>query len=217
MQKLERVVDQLCHAVPGFGRPLTAFAPETVPRSMPSLGPGDHPFAYTTAAPPMIPAIYQAISADLRGGRVGAGRGYSSSGHSVDTDAHSHTSFGEGQTYIGSLHPPSSSATQTRSIAAPLPANRPTSTSTVRGATSRPALGARAPDVSDLAAQLDAERAARQALEVQVRRLSERLNGLSSTMFAMVRDPARSQSQERLVLGTSSSSATTPTAPPPPR
>ncbi len=97
------------------------FAPETVPRSVPQLG-GSHSFVYTTAAPPMIPAIYHNLSAaeQPRGGS-GGHPGYSSSRYSVETDEHSHMSFGEGQTYIGSLHPPSSSATHTQSILAPLP------------------------------------------------------------------------------------------------
>ena len=214
MLKLERVVNQLCHAVPGFKSPLAEFLPETVPRSVPAM---DHPlpFAYTTAAPPMIPAIYQTIS-------TGGGGGGGSSRQSVETDAHSHMSFGEGQTYIGSLHPPSSSATQSQSIPAavaspllPPPIYRPTSESTVRGATSLPTLGgAHTPEAEgpDVAAQLEAERAARQALEAQVRKLSERVNALSSTMFAMVRDPAKSRSQERLAGGVVSASSTnTPT------
>ncbi len=122
VRKLERVVDQLCHSVPGFSRPLMMeFAPETVPRSVPQLG-GSHSFVYTTAAPPMIPAIYHNLSAaeQPRGGS-GGHPGYSSSRYSVETDEHSHMSFGEGQTYIGSLHPPSSSATHTQSILAPSP------------------------------------------------------------------------------------------------
>jgi hypothetical protein len=51
---------------------------------------------------------------------------------------------------------------------------------------------------ASLVAQLEEERAARQALEAQVRKLSERLNTLSTTMFAMVRGPSESRSQERL-------------------
>ena len=213
--RLERVVDQLCHSVPGFKGPFMEFGSE---RSRP--GPTSEPsFVYTSAAPPMIPAVYQTASNDLKGSSR-----YSSSRQSVETDAHSHMSFGEGQTYIGSLHPPSSSATQAQSITitsgpTQLPsANRPTSTSTVRGATSLPAIGA-ARDQTDeltpsvLQSQLEAERAARQALEAQVKKLSERLNLLSSTMFAMVRDPAKSRSQERLRPDTS---VTTPAPTPSP-
>ncbi|KKY30631.1 hypothetical protein UCDDA912_g09429 [Diaporthe ampelina] len=58
-----------------------------------------------------------------------------------------------------------------------------------------------------LVAQLENERAARQALEDQVRKLSERMNNLSSTMFAMVRDPAKSKSNERLRPQTAASAA----------
>jgi hypothetical protein len=202
MYQLERIINQLCHSVPGFKSPLVELPSEaSVPRSVPA-GFGDQPFAFTSAAPPMIPAIYQAINADLKGA-AGSSSRYSSSRHSVDTD--SHLSFGEGQTYIGSsLHPPSSSATQAQSIPAPVsisPGLRPTSTSTVRGATSLPALGASARDEQEeLLAQLEAERAARQALEAQVRKLSERVNSLSTTMFAMLRDPAakKAKSSERL-------------------
>ncbi len=68
LTKLERVVSQLCHAVPGFRGPLMELAPtdRSAPRSTPS-GP-DAMFAYTSAAaPPVIPAAYQAASADPRG------------------------------------------------------------------------------------------------------------------------------------------------------
>lgn len=215
MLKLERVVDQLCHSVPGFKGPFMEFGSERS-RSGPTSEPS---FVYTSAAPPMIPAVYQTVSNELKGSSR-----YSSSRHSVETDAHSHMSFGEGQTYIGSLHPPSSSATQAQSITVTSgptqlsPANRPTSTSTIRGATSLPAIGAAREQTDDINAsilqsQLEAERAARQALEAQVKKLSERLNLLSSTMFAMVRDPAKSKSQERLRPDTS---VTTPAPTPSP-
>ena len=201
MFKLERVVNQLCHSVPGFKTPLV----ETPRRGEPSsMGVTSDPssFFYTTAAPPMIPAIYQAISGETRGSSR-----HGSSRQSLESDWQSHLSFGEAQTFIGSLHPPSSSATQAQSLTATAPpaispANRPTSNSTIRGAASLPTMGRDASDESGDAAgllnQLEAERVARQALEAQVKKLSERLNTLSTTMYAMVRDPARSRSQEHL-------------------
>jgi hypothetical protein len=56
---------------------------------------------------------------------------------------------------------------------------------------SRSSSGGEDQSAASLAAQLEVERAARQALEAQVRKLSERMNNLSTTMFAMVRDPAK--------------------------
>ncbi|KAK3341557.1 hypothetical protein B0T25DRAFT_466391 [Lasiosphaeria hispida] len=159
--KLERVVDQLCHAVPGFKAPLNLKEPPRPP----------------------------------------------SSHHSAESDSQSQISFGEAPTFIGSLHPPSSSATQSQSLTAtapsvldPLPS--PISNSTMRGTTSLPAVGRDVSSSDDpyaaLLAQLEEERAARQALEAQVKKLSERLSALSTTMFAMIRGPSESRSQERL-------------------
>lgn len=162
---LERVVDKLCHVVPGVkGR----------------VDPKD-----------MVQP--------------------SSSQRSLETDARSQLSFGEYLT--GSLQPPSSSTTKAASpitiVPPPLHSQvRPTSTSTVRGVASLPLLnreaGPRGQDASQdeliiqLRTDLEAERAARQVLEAQVKKLSERLNTLSTTMFAMVRGPSESRSQERL-------------------
>jgi hypothetical protein len=130
---------------------------------------------------------------------------------SLETDAYSQASFGEYLT--GPLQPPSSFTTKAASprTIVPPPIHtqvRPTSTSTVRGVASLPLLnreaGPRGQDASldeliaRLRTDLDAERAARQALEAQVKKLSERLNTLSTTMFAMVRGPSESRSQERL-------------------
>ncbi|KAK3941550.1 hypothetical protein QBC46DRAFT_100560 [Diplogelasinospora grovesii] len=215
--KLERVVDQLCHSVPGFKSPLGLGEPSSSQgrskqqQQQPQPEMFTHPFMTTGTVPPSIPAMYQPSP--------------KASGVSLpvddETDSVSQMSFGEAPTYIGSLHPPSSSATQPQSLTstAPVPPivisplHRPTSNSTVRGATSLPTLGGRNGSHSSsagshedpyasLSAQLETERAARQALEAQVKKLSERLNALSSTMFAMLRDPAssRSKSQERLLL-----------------
>ncbi|KAM7219150.1 hypothetical protein V8F06_005447 [Rhypophila decipiens] len=214
-RKLERVVDHLCRAVPGFRTPVADVPPTERPSTADQPG-----FLFTNAVPPTIPAIYQTPPAGGKGPRP-----RSASRHSVETDTHSQMSFGDAPTFVGSLHPPSTSPAQphpqtTATTNAPPPAiniDRPTSTSTVRGATSLPALGQNTssnnnPDqYSNLVAQLEAERAARLELEAQVKKLSERLNTLSTTMFAMVRDPAKSRSQERLTQHTPGGSPAPPT------
>lgn len=229
MIKLERVVDQLCHSVPGFKGPFAEAAPPNGRQRSGSTSasagvptqhvPVSHPtYAYSNAVPPIIPAIYQTASPGAsRDGFVPSSRLTNASRRSVETSTDdnmsSHRSFGEGNTYIDSLHPPSSSATQAVSTVAtsvpPVPGLlRPNSESTVRPATSMPSLGSqqgsasggeeRSSNSAALLAQLDQERAQRQILEEQVRKLSERMNNLSTTMFAMVRDPAKSKSNERL-------------------
>ncbi|KAK3984143.1 hypothetical protein QBC44DRAFT_375490 [Cladorrhinum sp. PSN332] len=211
--RLERVVNQLCHSVPGFKAPFGEAASSSRTDSRSSRK-GTQPasFAFTIGAPPSIPAVYNTLPvASLRP---------SSSRRSMETDSASQVSFGEAPTFIGSLHPPSSSATQAQSLTAtapgvvqPLPLNRPNSNSTVRGTTSLPTMGrgeasgTSSTSLSDdhltttttqLRAELEVERAARQDLEAQVKKLSERLNTLSSTVFAMVRGPSESRSIERL-------------------
>lgn len=260
MIKLERVVDQLCHSVPGFKGPLKTTTTEL--GSAPSMGRqrsgsasasaanagvptrnvsvSQPTFAYSNVVPPMIPAIYQTASPgppsssrdDGMAGGIASSRfaTNSSSRRSVETTgttddnntiASSRMSFGDGHTYMDSLHPPSSSATQAVSTIAtsvpPVPALgdllRPTSENTVRPATSMPSLGSqqggeeRSSNSAALLAQLDQERAQRQLLEDQVRKLSERMNNLSTTMFAMVRDPAKTKSNERLRPQTANSSS----------
>ncbi|EAQ92767.1 hypothetical protein CHGG_01002 [Chaetomium globosum CBS 148.51] len=146
-----------------------------------------------------------------------------SSRRSLETDTQSQISLNDYQTYTSSLQPPpypapkaKATATTTTTTATPHTPNRPTSGSTtVRGAASLPTLALTGgPDpssrdeatttttttIAKLRADLDAERAARQALEAQVKKLSERLNTLSTTMFAMVRGPSESRSHERLAL-----------------
>ncbi|KAK0656683.1 hypothetical protein B0T16DRAFT_43026 [Cercophora newfieldiana] len=194
--RLENVVSRLCQAVPGFNES-THAAPLSFAEELATS-------TYTTAPPVRMPPVPKAVSADIRE----TPRRYASSHRSIETtDTHSQISFGEAPTFIGSLHPPSS-ATQYQSLTvtsnpliSPL-LHRPTSNSTVRGASSLPTLGRDANNNDDayasLVAQLDAERAARQALEAQVAKLSERLNTLSSTMFAMIRAPSELRSQERL-------------------
>lgn len=249
MIKLERVVDQLCHSVPGFKGPFTensSAPPNGRHRSgSASAGAGvptqhvqvSHPqYAYSNAVPPMIPAIYQTASpGPSRDGFVPSSRFTNTSRRSVETttadDVSSRMSFGDGHTYIDSLHPPSSSATQAVSTVAtsvpPVPGLlRPTSESTVRPVASMPSLGSqhgsasggeeRSSNSAALLAQLDQERAQRQLLEDQVRKLSERMNNLSTTMFAMVRDPKVARSNERLRPQTAHSSTSTSAAPTPP-
>lgn len=228
--RLERVVNQLCHSVPGFKGPFMEVSTGTGNRSGlqrsgsgAASGSGVHrvpsnqpTYAYSNVVPPMIPSIYQTNSRD-----AGLAPSSRRSVDTVDDNTSSRMSFGEGRTYIDSLHPPSSSATQNQSTTgAPAPQGagllRPNSESTVRPATSMPSLGPRASQSSSedypqnsaaLVAQLEGERAARQALEDQVRKLSERMNNLSSTMFAMVRDPAKSKSNERLRPQTATSAS----------
>ncbi|KAI3401950.1 hypothetical protein diail_6510 [Diaporthe ilicicola] len=225
--RLERVVDQLCHSVPGFNGPLMEVNSVSginsgggSRRGRQRSGSGaasgsglnhvaaNHPtYAYSNVVPPIIPSIYQTGNRDA--GLLPSSR---QSVDTTDDNTSSRMSFGEGRTYIDSLHPPSSSATQNQSTTggpvSPAPGLlRPTSEATVRPATSMPSLGPRESQSSGedypqnsaaLVAQLENERAARHALEEQVRKLSERMNNLSSTMFAMVRDPAKSKSNERL-------------------
>lgn len=236
VHSLERVVDQLCHSVPGFKWPFreggagSAVVPvpvsatgglqrtgsattsgsglQRVPVSQPT-------YAYSRAAVPMIHSVYGTI-VDRESMMPPSSR---QSVDTTDDNNSAHMSFGEGRTYIDSLHPPSSSATQALSPAAAAPGPlRPTSETTVRPAASMPSLGSSQgssggeDQAAGLAAQLEAERAARRALEAQVRKLSERMNNLSTTMFAMVRDPAKSRSTERLRPQTAASGGAKPAA-----
>lgn len=237
MSKLERVVNQLCHSVPGFKGPFTdvsapargsggrqrsgsASASAGVPTHHVSVA--QPTYAYSNAISPMIPHIYHTGSPTAsRDGPPPSSR-YSI----TDDNASSRVSMENAYAYMDSLHPPSSSATQAVStVATSVPPMRgllrPTSEATVRPATSMPSLGSqgsnsgeeRSSNSAALLAQLDSERAARQLLEDQVRKLSERMNNLSTTMFAMVRDPAKSKSQERLRPQTAGSGLGTPETP----
>jgi hypothetical protein len=203
MARLERVIDQLCHAVPGFKSSVTE-----VPLPAPASDPSSFSFAFTTdSAPPTIPALYQTKASEL-----GTTHEQPLAADGDPLRHSSHFSFGETQTYISSLYPPSSSATGPHSLTgtAPTfnPSNRPISNATVRAATSLPALGRDgAPDSCEndrtaaLVSQVEAERAARQDLEAQVAKLSQRLNTLSATMYALVRSDgglAKARSQDQL-------------------
>jgi hypothetical protein len=208
MVSLERLLEQLLHAVPGFNQSTPASQQPAASSTRVASGSTGLPMVYArNVAPPMAPSMSQAISEDLKGASF-----YSSSHYSRDDDGQqSQISFGEAPTYISSQYPPSISLAQSTTLTASpglhVPrsneADRPNSTSTVRGATSMPAIGrgsssGPAEQVSALHSQLEAERAARQTLDAQVRKLSERLNVLSSTLFTMVRDPQKSKSTERL-------------------
>jgi hypothetical protein len=168
MRRMEKVVTQLCNAVPNFQVQLNA--PERSGTSVPASDPSFTYTTLTTSTAALNPSIYQTISHDLK-----SSSRYSSSRHS--DDSHSHMSFGEAPTFIGSLHPSAGLG--------PMSAHRPTSNSTVRGATSLPALPREitgpftADHYTTLLALVETERSARQALEAQVKKLGQRLNIMS--------------------------------------
>ncbi|KAK4681738.1 hypothetical protein QC764_110060 [Podospora pseudoanserina] len=206
-RKLERVVTQLCHAVPGFRGPLGDTTPtpatsQNEPFPVQKKVSVQQPqFGFSTSTPPpTIPAIYNPIPPTP----VQPSSSSRKSLETEDRDTHSLLSFGEAPTFIGSLHPPSSSATQAAqslTVAAPPPPPPPPLPPTP--IPSRPI----EETITQLKAELASERAARRDLESQVRKLSERLNTLSSTVFAMVRSPSESRSQERLIAPAASSSS----------
>ncbi|GKT55065.1 hypothetical protein ColTof4_08074 [Colletotrichum tofieldiae] len=159
MHRVEDVVTQLCNSVPGFQ--MHANQPR---HPAPSV-PGSDPSSQTTNTA-VNPALQQLSRQDASASR------YSSSAHSKE----SRTSFGEAPTYVGSLQ-------------FPAPMNRPTSNSTIRGVTSLPAISQieasrttgtfTADHYTMLLALLETERASRQALESQVKKLTRRLNMIS--------------------------------------
>ncbi|KAK6227041.1 hypothetical protein QIS74_00596 [Colletotrichum tabaci] len=161
MHRVEDVVTQLCNSVPGFQMHINH--PQ---RPAPSV-PGPELSTQTTNSV-LNPALRQLSRQDA----PPASR-YSSSAHSRD----SHTSFGETPTYVGSLQLPASM-------------NRPTSNSTIRGVISLPAISHvetssrttetfTADHYTMLLALVETERASRQALESQVKKLTRRLNMIS--------------------------------------
>ncbi|KAI1504399.1 hypothetical protein F5X99DRAFT_39419 [Biscogniauxia marginata] len=149
-QKLEKVVSQLFQIIPGVHN--YATGPEQVRSNRRSSA--AYAAAFSAAAEP---------SHD----REPSTR--------CTTSRESNESFGDGNTFIGSI-PPS-----TRTIP------RPTSDATVRGATSLPTLPREnsgtftADHYTTLKALLDTERGARQALEAQVTKLSRKVDFLSRT------------------------------------
>ncbi|KAK1973011.1 hypothetical protein LY78DRAFT_3773 [Colletotrichum sublineola] len=158
MQRIEDVVTQLCNSVPGFQMHAEPRRPA------PSI-PGSNPSSQTTTTA-VNPALQQVSRQDAYASP------YGSSAHSKE----SRTSFGEAPTYVGSLQFPASM-------------NRPMSNSTIRGVTSLPALSHlemskttgtfTADHYTTLLALLETERASRQALESQVKKLTRRMNMLS--------------------------------------
>jgi hypothetical protein len=96
-----------------------------------------------------------------------------SSSHSVSQQ--SNESFEDGKTFIGSIHPSTNGVP------------RPISNITIRGATSLPSLPREAPEIFTLdqyitlTALLDAERAARHALEIRVTKLTHMVQMISRT------------------------------------
>lgn len=148
-QKLEKLVYQLFQLLPGVNE--YPGVPERERERAPPSGLRPYSSAYTTSSV----AANQARE-------------------NVSRD--SNDSFGDENTFIGSI--PTSSA----------PANRPISTATVRGATSLPTLGRDlsgqfTPDhYATLLAMVETERSARQALEAQVNKLNMQLRLLSQTI-----------------------------------
>ncbi|KAI0383678.1 hypothetical protein F5Y04DRAFT_278304 [Hypomontagnella monticulosa] len=155
-QKLEKLVSQLFQVVPGVSN----YVPDTPGRVPPATPSTTYTSTRSAAAET---SDYRPSSHDVE-----QSPGYSASRQSND-------SFGDGNTFIGSV-PPST-----------VPRPRPTSNSTVRGATSLPALLGEsvAPFTADhyttLKALLDTERDARQVLEARVTRLTHRLNLVTRT------------------------------------
>ncbi|KAI0842887.1 hypothetical protein F5Y06DRAFT_75669 [Hypoxylon sp. FL0890] len=157
-QKLEKLVSQLFQVVPGVNN----YVPDTPDQAQPRGS-----IAQSTAYTP------------TRSTAAGTS-GYRTSSHDIEDSSrfslsrHSNESFGDGNTFIGSM-PPSTRRP------------RPTSNATIRGATSLPTLLGEnvgpftADHYTTLKALLDTERDARQALEARVTRLSHKLNLISRT------------------------------------
>ncbi|KAI1357038.1 hypothetical protein F5Y01DRAFT_10190 [Xylaria sp. FL0043] len=166
-QKLEKLVSQLFHVVPGIDNYSDALSH---PASLASPAPRNQ-YAGTSSAT-IEKAAHQNSSVDA---------GPLPSGYSISEQ--SNMSFEDEKTFIGSIHP------STRE------APRPISNITIRGAASLPSLprdasGAFTPDYyNTLQASLDAERAARQALEVRVAKLSQTVNMMSQTMHRLNTNP----------------------------
>ncbi|KAI2466626.1 hypothetical protein F4781DRAFT_405183 [Annulohypoxylon bovei var. microspora] len=160
-QKLEKLLSQLFQVVPG----VSSYVPGTPDGGAPPRGSIAHSATFATPSHAVVAEAsgYQASSQDVE----------HTSRYSVSQQ--SNESFGDGNTFIGSL-PPS-----TR------PPPRPMSNSTIRGATSLPTLlgentGVLTADhYTTLKALVDTERDARQALEARVTRLSHRLNLICRT------------------------------------
>ncbi|RYP27768.1 hypothetical protein DL767_007543 [Monosporascus sp. MG133] len=152
-QKLEKLVSQLFEIMPGVNTfTATPFSGKKAPS-----------FTFTpTSSAAAHPSLYRTVSDDLQ-----------------PSSRQSDESFGDGNTFIGSIQPST------------IPAQRPTSTATlrcaVREAASLPTLhrevgGAFSADhYTMLKVLIDTEIAARQALEAQVKKLTHRVNRMSRT------------------------------------
>ena len=219
MNRMESVVDQLCHSVPGFKSPSQPQSQSAfhfdVPRSVPASA--GSPYAYVTDQPaiPPIPAIYQSQVAQVQSLSQSQSQ-YSMRRRSFDLDTerdgdqdeiddgHSHMSFGDGQTYIGSI-PPSSSATQAPSMLAtsgPFESHQSQNHNHNHHLVHHESTASL--QTANLLAQLESERAVRQTLETQVKKLNERVNMLSTTMYAMLRDPAAAAAASKSAKSTPS-------------
>ncbi|RYP74654.1 hypothetical protein DL771_002920 [Monosporascus sp. 5C6A] len=152
-QKLEKLVSQLFEVVSGVN---TYAATPLSGKKAPAL-------TFTAASSAAAhPPLYRAVSDDIQ-----------------PSSRQSDESFGDGNTFIGSIQP------------SRIPTQRPTSTTTlhcaVREAASLPTLhrevgGAFSADhYTMLKVLIDTEIAARQALEVQVKKLTHRVNRMSRT------------------------------------
>ncbi|CAJ2501078.1 Uu.00g039310.m01.CDS01 [Anthostomella pinea] len=167
-EKLEKLISQLFQVVSGVNT-----YPETPGREPPPPpAPRVSSSSYTaTSSAAVGPSLYQTASHDFE------------PTYRYSVSRQSNESFGDGHTFIGSI-------AQTR----PIP--RPTSNVTVRGATSLPLLPREssgtfsADHYTTLKALLDTERAARQALESQVTRLSHKVNVMARTSHKVDTDPA---------------------------
>jgi hypothetical protein len=164
MRRMEKVITQLCNTAPNFSVHL-----DQQQRPAPSVLASDPSFTLTTSTAPGSHGLYRTAPPH----DANPPSRPSSSRHSED----SRISFGEAPTYIGSIHH--------STTLAPPNVHRPTSNSTVRGATSLPALPREisGPFTVDhyttLIALIETERSARQALEVQVKKLTHRLEMMS--------------------------------------
>ncbi|KAL1851365.1 hypothetical protein VTK73DRAFT_9430 [Phialemonium thermophilum] len=201
VRRVEQLLEQVCRVVPGI--------------RIPEPDPAAAAAAVVVVETPDSTAVQTPYPAGAADDPPGSSPPTTSSRQSVDADLQSHLSFGQAPAYSSWLHPPSTSTTQgTRSVTPTAdPGLRPVSSATIRGAASLPTLGGGSSGIVDVASaseqardddsaeqlrrKLEDERAARRLLEAQVQKLSDRLNGLSTTMYAMVRDPARSRSRSR--------------------
>ncbi|MBE3042305.1 hypothetical protein IMZ48_06940 [Candidatus Bathyarchaeota archaeon] len=159
MRRMEILIARVRNAVPEPESPVFGRGP---PRSVPRAS--NATLAYPSSAP-TDPPLYRSESRD----EVPTVE-YSNSRPSEDTQF----SFDEASVFRGSLHPPPGSHTR-----------RPTSNSTIRGATSLPMLSreANGPLTTDhyttLLTLLETERSTRRALEDQVRRLTHTVDVLT--------------------------------------